>query len=312
MSEELFLEIGIGTRCRRIYEFLSLEMDGVYQSEGIDISIREFPILYCLYHKGPQTIANIQQLSGLSHSAVSQTVKKLATKKLLTLKTGDDARSKIVAFSKIGEECLEKLIPIWNTAKITMDEVLAECDTNILDAFSDYEAAFKRKSFSDRYNNKKEKARLGKVEIIPYHIKYRDDWRHINQQWIKTLFEMEEADIIGLTKPEEYVLAKGGEIYFGLVDGKALGAIALKKQDGTRFELSKMGVLPEAQGHGIGRLLVEKVIERYRARGGTELYLETNSSLTPAISLYKKMGFIQVPRPEDTPYDRADYFMAMS
>ncbi|MBT6030945.1 MAG: MarR family transcriptional regulator [Kordiimonadaceae bacterium] len=311
MSEELFLEIGIGTRCRRIFEYLSLEMDGIYQSEGVDISIREFPIFYCLYHKGPQSIANIQQLSGLSHSAVSQTVKKLVAKKMLSLKIGDDARSKIVAFSIQGNQLLKKLIPIWETAKYAMDDVLSECDTNILDAFADYEEAFKNKSFTARYNVERDKKKISKVEIIPYHIKYRDDWRRINQQWIETLFVMEEVDIIGLTNPEEYVLAKGGEIYFGLVDGKAVGAIALKKEGDTLYELSKMGVVPEAQGHGIGRLLVEKVIERFHARGGKKLYLDTNSSLKPAINLYKKTGFKQMAAPNSSIYDRSDYYMEL-
>lgn len=146
-------------------------------------------------------------------------------------------------------------------------------------------------------------------KIVPYQSKYRDDWRYINQQWIEKLFILEELDIKHLMHPEENLLKGGGEIYMGLLDGKPVGAIALKHHEGTRFELSKMGVLPEAQGHGIAKLMIQKIIDRYNERGGTELFLETNSSLTPAINLYKKMDFVEVPAPEDTPYARADYFM---
>ena len=146
-------------------------------------------------------------------------------------------------------------------------------------------------------------------KIVPYEAKYRDDWRYINQQWIEKLFILEELDIMHLMHPEENILKCGGEIYIGLLDGKPVGAIALNHHEGTCYELSKMGVLPEAQGHGIAKLMVQKILDRYKERGGTELFLETNSSLTPAINLYKKMDFIEVLPPENTPYDRADYFM---
>lgn len=311
MTEELFLETGIGTRCRRNFEYLSSEIDKIYKAENVDMSAREFPIVYCVLNRGPLTIANIQHLSGLSHSAVSQTVKKLVAKDILFLKPGEDARSKIVALTDAGDRLMEKLIPIWARAKDAMKTVLNDCNTNILDAFADYEAALARKSFTQRYYDQKDKKPNGNVEVVAYDVKYREHWRIINQQWIETLFEMEEEDIINLNDPEKYVLDKGGEIYFALLDDEPVGAIALKKYSPERYELSKMGVLQEARGHGIGNLLVEKVLERYKARGGSELFLETNSSLIPAISLYKKYGFREVPPPENTPYIRADYFMEL-
>ncbi|MBT5384884.1 MAG: GNAT family N-acetyltransferase [Kordiimonadaceae bacterium] len=152
----------------------------------------------------------------------------------------------------------------------------------------------------------------GKVRIVPFDIKFRDDWRYINQQWIEKLFVMEELDIIQLNNPEKFILNTGGEIYFALLNDLPVGAIALKLHEGKRFELSKMGVLPKAQGHGIGKLLVAKVLEQFALRGGEELFLETNSSLTPAITLYKKMGFKKTEPPQNTPYNRADYFMKLA
>jgi len=151
----------------------------------------------------------------------------------------------------------------------------------------------------------------GKIQIVPFDIKFRDDWRHINQQWIEKLFIMEELDFIQLNNPEKFILSKGGEIYFALLNDLPVGAIALKLHEGKRFELSKMGVLPKAQGYGIGKLLVAKVLKQFYLRGGDELFLETNSSLTPAITLYKKMGFKKAEPPENTPYNRADYFMKL-
>lgn len=311
MNNEIFQEIGIGTRCRRIFEMLSIEMDKIYQNEGVDIGMREFPILYCLYLKGPLLIADIQKLTGLSHSAVSQTIKKLSGKEYLWLRTADDARSKIVVFSDRGEKLIAKLTPIWAVAERAMSDVIGDCDHNMLEAMDDYEEALKQKPFTQRYNAFKKSKPEKKVEMVAYDIKYKDAWRFINQQWIEKLFVMEEEDIINLNDPEKIVLDKGGEIYFSLLNRKAVGVVALKKYSSTRYELSKMGVLPEAQGLGIGNMLVEKVIERFHARGGKELFLETNSSLKPAITLYKKYGFREVPAPENSPYTRADYFMEL-
>ncbi len=311
MTEELFLEIGIGTRCRRIYERLSGEMDAIYKDENVNMSVREFPIVYCVLHRGPLTIADIQKLSGLSHSAVSQTVKKLVSKNILSLNPGEDARSKIVQFSDEGKRLIEKLKPIWELSTQVMVGVIRECDTNILEAFGDFERVLDQQSFTQRYWEGKKRTEKTDIEIIPYDVRYRENWRIINQQWIEKLFKLEEEDIVNLNDPEKYVLDRGGEIYFALLDGEPVGAIALKKHSPTRFELSKMGVIPQARGHGIGNLLVEKVLERYKARGGSELFLETNSSLVPAITLYKKYGFVEVPAPEKTPYERADYFMEL-
>ncbi|HRW30941.1 MAG TPA: helix-turn-helix domain-containing GNAT family N-acetyltransferase, partial [Emcibacteraceae bacterium] len=292
---------------RRIRRYHTL-----YREEGVDMSVREFPIIYSLVRKGPLSLADIQGLTGLSHSAVSQTVKKMAIKNILFLKTAEDARSKIVDFTDQGKSLVGKLKPIWHTCYRAMRSVLDECDTNILDAFSDYEGALSRKSFRERYKENKKTAQKPEVEIVPYDVKYRDDWHNINLQWIEKLFEIEETDLKYLKDPEKYILNKGGEIYFGLIDGKPVGAIALKHYKDTRFELSKMGVLPEAQGYGVAKMMIRKVIERYRARGGSELFLETNSSLIPAITLYKKMGFKEVPPNEDSPYSRADYFMELA
>lgn len=312
MTNEIFQEIGIGTRCRRIFEMLSIEMDKIYQNEGVDIGMREFPILYCLDHKGPLLIADIQKLTGLTHSAVSQTVKKLSGKEYLWLRTADDARSKIVVFSDRGEKLIAKLKPVWAVAEHAMSDVIESCDHNILEALDNYEAALSEKPFTQRYNEYRKSKPKQEIKLVAYDVRYKDDWRYINQQWIEKLFVMEEEDIINLNDPEKFVLDKGGEIYFSLVDGKVVGAVALKKYSPTRYELSKMGVLPDAQGLGIGNLLVEKVIERFHARGGKELFLETNSSLTPAITLYKKYGFNQVAAPENSPYTRADYFMELT
>ena len=51
---------------------------------------------------------------------------------------------------------------------------------------------------------------------------------------------------------------------------------------------------------------IGKVIEEARSLGCTYLFLESNQRLTPALNIYKSLGFVEVPIGE-TPYARADF-----
>ena len=76
------------------------------------------------------------------------------------------------------------------------------------------------------------------------------------------------------------------------------------------FEMAKMAVSPKAQGKNIGYLLGKKVIDEARASGASKIYLESNTILKPAISLYYKLGFQKISgRP--TPYQRCNIQMEL-
>jgi ribosomal protein S18 acetylase RimI-like enzyme len=71
-----------------------------------------------------------------------------------------------------------------------------------------------------------------------------------------------------------------------------------------------MAVDERAQGAGIGRKLIDACIAAARDAGAHRLYLESNSSLAPALSLYRSAGFVDLPaRP--TPYARCDVWMEL-
>ena len=61
-------------------------------------------------------------------------------------------------------------------------------------------------------------------------------------------------------------------------------------------ELGNVAVAEEARGAGIGRALVEAVVERVRARGSRECFLEVRESNQVAQALYRDMGFEVVGR----------------
>ncbi|PZQ58083.1 MAG: N-acetyltransferase, partial [Phenylobacterium zucineum] len=80
------------------------------------------------------------------------------------------------------------------------------------------------------------------------------------------------------------------------------------KMDDGGYEVAKMTVSETLRGSGLGRLLMQRCIDAGAEAGATRLYLETNSSLGPALGLYRAMGFQDL-APTETPYVRADVFM---
>ena len=101
-----------------------------------------------------------------------------------------------------------------------------------------------------------------------------------------------------------------GRLYLALSDGAVAGCIALRKLDDMRCEMKRLYVRPEYQGHGIGRVLTEKILEDARSIGYGQILLDTFPFLDHAISMYHHMGFRQIPRYNDSPME-STIFMAL-
>ena len=85
---------------------------------------------------------------------------------------------------------------------------------------------------------------------------------------------------------------EAGAIWAALKNERIVGTVSAVP-DGERLYIRSMAVLPEAQGLGIGRKLLE-TIENYAARNGFEkLFLYTTPYLPSAIRLYEQNGFMR-------------------
>lgn len=150
------------------------------------------------------------------------------------------------------------------------------------------------------------------VKIISYDPQYKEAFKALNEEWIRTFFKMEAGDYKLLDNPEEHIINKDGHIVFALLNNKPVGTCALVKISDRplKFELSKMAVSPEAQGKKIGYLVGKALIEKAKELGAESVFLETNSILVPAIKLYEKLGFKHMPV-SDSVYDRCDTQMLL-
>jgi GNAT superfamily N-acetyltransferase len=149
------------------------------------------------------------------------------------------------------------------------------------------------------------------VKIENYTDTFKSAFYTLNEQWISHYFKMEKPDHDALDNPKGYILDKGGHIFVATLNGEAVGVCALIWRDDLKlFELAKMAVSPDHRGHNIGFLLGQAIISKARELGQKKLFLESNTILTPAISLYHKLGFVKIDGPP-TPYERCNIQMEM-
>lgn len=150
------------------------------------------------------------------------------------------------------------------------------------------------------------------IEIVNYESAYKEVFRDLNVEWISTYFKMEASDFKALENADSYILQNGGYILVALLNKEPVGVCALIKMNDPiyDFELAKMAVAPKAQGKKIGWLIGEAIKEKARSVGAKILYLESNTILTPAISLYRKLGFIEV-FGRTSPYERCNIQMSL-
>lgn len=135
-------------------------------------------------------------------------------------------------------------------------------------------------------------------------------FRDLNLEWITRFFEVEPSDQRVLNDPMSYIIDKGGSIMMAMLGEEIIGTCALVKVNDKLYELAKMAVTPRAQGRNAGYLLGKAVIEKAKAIGAEKVFLLTNSGLHPALSLYRKLGFADVPL-GNAEYKRSDVRMEM-
>jgi putative acetyltransferase len=147
--------------------------------------------------------------------------------------------------------------------------------------------------------------------IVEFATRWRDDFARLNIDWLQRYFVVEAIDRKVLGDPETHVLDPGGRIFFAVdAEDRAIGTVALKHEGEGVYELTKMAVEPGRQGMGIGRALLLAALAAFRDLGGRELFLESSSKLTPALTLYQSVGFSHRPAPRPgTHYQRADIYM---
>jgi putative acetyltransferase len=91
------------------------------------------------------------------------------------------------------------------------------------------------------------------------------------------------------------------------------GCGALKRLDDSRGEIKSMRVADKYLGRGIGRAILQHILEESRRRGFSSVWLETGSTspFVPALKLYESAGFVRCGPFEDYTDDPFSVFMTL-
>lgn len=147
------------------------------------------------------------------------------------------------------------------------------------------------------------------VEILEFDPGLAASFRDLNVEWLRQYFEVEPLDEQILEDPRKAIIDPGGAILFARDGARIVGTVALRRHADGVFELTKMAVTAGVRGRGIGRQLMVAALHRFGQAGGRRLYLESHSSLQPALALYESVGFVQEAPPGASEYSRCNVYM---
>jgi ribosomal protein S18 acetylase RimI-like enzyme len=145
------------------------------------------------------------------------------------------------------------------------------------------------------------------LKITDYKPEYQPWFEKLNRDWIEKYFWMEPIDVQVLQHPDEHIIKKGGQILIAKADQQVVGVVALKFVTESVYEFTKMAVDEKYRGLKIGETLTHSAIEKARTLNAKKIILYSSTKLKPAISLYRKIGFVEIP--VDGPYKRSDIKM---
>lgn len=301
--------VAMGSRLRALSDRFYDLADELYRAEGSPLQSRWLAVFRLLHDRGAQTIGEIAEAIGQTHSAVSQQTKKLVADGWLQVVESDDRRQRRLALTPRTAEALREARPIWRALQEELSSRSGAAGVDVLATLS-LLSSLPGPELADAVLARIRALKADAVEIVPFSPELRDDFYRLNADWLERFFHLEEVDHQVLSDPEGQILAGGGRIFFARSAGRIVGTCALMPAGPGVFELTKMAVDPKAQGLGIGRKLIERAIAEFRAMGAKELFLETNTKLQPAIRLYESVGFEHQPAVrEGTHYSRANVYM---
>jgi ribosomal protein S18 acetylase RimI-like enzyme len=142
--------------------------------------------------------------------------------------------------------------------------------------------------------------------VVRYREEFQAAFERLNREWIETYFVLEPADREILGDPQRKILDPGGQVFFVLEQGEVQGTCAVLRHSAQECEIAKMAVAPAARGRGYGDLLMQASLAFAREIHSRRIVIVSNTVLNPAIRLYQKHGFVQVPLSSDGRYRRAN------
>ena len=302
--------LAFASRLKSLSESLHNGVDQAYKDAGFVFQSRWFPVIITLKHASEgMSIGEIAKVIGQSHPSVSQITKQLLEKEIIVSSPDPrDERRRIVKLSDKGQSLTKELGHFWISVRAAIDEIFKELGVDLLQTTEKLEKMLEKKPIEQFIIEKHETLSKSEVEIITFDPKYSKDFERLNVAWLEKFFYVEDCDLKTLKNPQK-IVDDGGEVYFAKYGDDIVGTVALMVDDNNGYELTKMAVSEDFQGLKIGKKLFLAAIEGYQKSDKTSLFLFSNKTLVPAITLYERYGFDHKPMPDGVEYERANVYM---
>ncbi len=153
------------------------------------------------------------------------------------------------------------------------------------------------------------------VRIVSYddaNLTHKKSFYELNSAWIEKFFELEPVDIQVLSNPKLEILDKGGYVFLALLEETVVGTVALSPTCKNEYELHKFAVSDEFQGLKIGHHLMTYTLDFANKLNAKNIYLICNTSLLPALNLYRKFGFKDSDIHLNSKYERGDISLELN
>ena len=98
-----------------------------------------------------------------------------------------------------------------------------------------------------------------------------------------------------------------GRLYLLYYNQELAGCIGLKQINQENCEMKRLFVRPKFRGHHLGNYLIEKIIDDAKEIGYKYMLLDTLPFLKGALHMYKKYGFYEISRYNNSPMDTSIY-----
>lgn len=303
--------LSLGSRLRSLGERLAEQGRTVYDDYELDVEPPWFPVFYRLRHAGESSISDIALSIGHTHASVSQMSRRMQKAGLITSRPSPvDGRVRLLRLSDTARKAIPRFDRMCADVSAAAEELLGDIPIDLWTALSQLEDHLGEEDFGARVRRQSGRENPTPVAIRRMTADDADAFAHLNRAWIEKYFRMEPADERMLGDPTGTIIDPGGEIFVADDGESILGVCALVNHGSRTYELSKMAVTPNARGRGIGYRLGLRIIEEARRRGGRRILIESNTMLGPAIHLYRKLGFVEIPG-HRSPYERSNIALEM-
>ena len=108
-------------------------------------------------------------------------------------------------------------------------------------------------------------------------------------------FDQELATLPGSYAPPR------GRLLLGCWNGDPAGCVGLRPLENGICEMKRLYVRPSYRGFGVGRALAERIIAEAGEVGYSSMRLDSLPSMEPAVQLYRRLGFRDMPPYRENP-----------